>query len=77
MSRTRVSRDEAMKLARTGAPLNSKELMAILDLQPSWFYTQAKRGAYDRLKVSAPIGSRIYSGTLVSRWLDGQQLAVR
>lgn len=67
-----MTRDEAMQLARTGAPLNSKELMLILQLKPSWFYASAKRGKYDRLKVSVPIGSRIYSGLLVSRWLDGE-----
>jgi hypothetical protein len=69
-----VTRDEAMALARTGAPLNSKELMLILQLKPSWFYASAKAGRYDQLKCSSPIGSRIYSGTLICRWMDGQSL---
>lgn len=66
------TRDEAISLARSGAPLNARELMLILQIKPSWFYAQARAGKYDRLHTSVPIGSRLYSGTLVSRWLDGE-----
>jgi hypothetical protein len=66
------AREAAIALARSGAPLNSQELRAILQIAPSTFYYHAARGRYDTFKVKVAVGgARIYSGTLVARWLDG------
>jgi len=64
-------REAAIALARSGAPLNARELRAILQITTPTFYYHARRGRYDALRVKVPLGPRVYSGVLVSRWLDG------
>lgn len=66
------AREAAIALARSGAPLNAHDLMAILQISAPTFYYHRKRGRYDKLKVKAPMGPREFSGVLVSKWLDGE-----
>lgn len=58
------------------ALLSASELAALLRMGLSGFYKAAKRGSFDFLKVKPQIGPKVYSGTLVSRYLKGEAVYV-
>ena len=72
---TLTDRAAAVQLARTGALLGPTEMGLIFGVGYSAFYKNQKRGLYDDFKTTPPLGPRCYSGTLVARFLDGEDIA--
>lgn len=72
---TDAARDAAIARARSGTALTGKELRAILQIKPSIFFYHQARGDYDKLKVKASLGGlQVYSGALITKWLDGDMV---
>jgi hypothetical protein len=62
---------EAIALAAAGALLSPQDLQAIFNLRRSRFYELESAGAFDQFRVHPPIGNRVYSGALITRYLHG------
>lgn len=64
----------AIARAAAGQLLNLHDMAAIFGVAHTTAWRQAKRGDYDAFKAKPAIGKRIYSGTLVTRYLHGDPL---
>ena len=62
----------ALARAAAGELLGPTELAAILRLKKSSFHARAKAGDFDHLKTRPAIGTKCYSGVLITRWLQGE-----
>lgn len=76
MASSPMTREDAIALAATGAPLGPTEMAAIFGLGYSGFHKNEKRGLYDVFKVNPALGPRCYSGVLVHRYLSGEPLYI-
>ncbi|HEY1875091.1 MAG TPA: hypothetical protein VGG67_11870 [Steroidobacteraceae bacterium] len=65
-----MTRDDVIARARTGVPLGHSEFMVLVGLRKSAYFRRYQRHEFDALKLRPPLGKCLYSGTLVSRWLD-------
>jgi hypothetical protein len=63
---------EAHARAKAGEPLNGTELGLILRIKHSRFHLLAKAGAFDQFKLRPALGTKCYSGVLVSQYINGQ-----
>ncbi len=68
------ARTRAVILARAGGLLGPGDLLLILGLSKSAYHRFAKAGAFDKFLVHQPLGTRKYSGALICRWLDGEDI---
>ena len=57
-----------------GEALDRHDLMAIYGLSQAAYYRRAVRGEFDRFKTKPVMGPRCYSGVLVQRHLQGEDL---
>jgi hypothetical protein len=65
---------EAIARAKAGELLGPRDMMAIWRIGATQYARMKHRGDFDRLKTQHPIGTRIYSGVLVARFLAGEPL---
>jgi hypothetical protein len=71
MSLDPVRRQHAVEQARTGAVLGPDDMAAIFGYSPSRFYELNRKGSFDAFKVKPALSARCFSGTLVTRYLNG------
>ena len=71
MSRDVAARSLAVEAAHTGAIIGPDDMAAIFGYSASRFYELNRAGAFDAFKVKPAIGPRCFSGTLVTKYLNG------
>jgi hypothetical protein len=64
----------ALDRARRGELLTGADLAEIFRIKHSRFGLLQKAGAFDAFRVRAPIGRAIYSGVLVQKYLNGEEV---
>jgi hypothetical protein len=73
----RAAVDDALGRARAGELLGPAELAAIFGLGRSQFHKLRREGKWEAFKVRPAIGTRCYSGVLVTRYLAGELVDAR
>lgn len=53
-----------------------REMAALWGFNASQFSRLNRKGAFDKLKVTIPIGPRCFSGLLIGRYLSGEPLYI-
>jgi hypothetical protein len=71
---TPSNREDALARAARGELLRPMDVAAILGYGPTRFNLLNHQGAFDFLKVKPAIGPRCFSGTKVSRYIQGESL---
>jgi hypothetical protein len=65
---------DALDKARRGELLTGADLAVIFHLKHSRFGLLQKAGAFDAFRVHHPIGRSVYSGVLVQKHLNGEEV---
>jgi hypothetical protein len=65
---------DALERARRGELLTGADLAVIFHLKHSRFGLLQKAGAFDAFRVHNPIGRAVYSGVLVQKHLNGEEV---
>lgn len=63
--------------AEAGELLSGPDLMALLGISKTQYYRLHDKGDLERFKVRPALGVRPYSGTLVLKYLQGEELPPR
>jgi hypothetical protein len=61
-------------LTPNDAPLTPGDLMRRMDLSRTSFFALQKAGVFQHLRLTRPIGRKVYSRPLVDRFLAGQSV---
>ena len=61
----------AIARAESGALLDRRDIMAIWRIGKSQFHRLDQQHAFDQFKVHPPIGTKCFSGTLITKYLSG------